>query len=263
MLMSLKARQCLLDRNASHPLVFHGDSVLKLVFDQSVDILGLGISDKKIYHLNNRPSDEIVMSYEMNMKNGDLATALVTTWTANTDVRSLDALLPQRYPFLFQTDFSLYHFYQINTTAFAASINNADFFKVWNVEELSSRIPVKIFQTTAHMYMEYSDLQSIEAYRRRNRILRDRLLRAGFEENEQWYYTAGILNREIHFQGSPRKMGTMITFNMMCNTRHPPPFSQHQQHRNKKKSRSKNSTTATSKDRMKNKLRSSTRSSSL
>ena len=75
----------------------------------------------------------------------------------------------------------------------------------------------KIFQTSSHMYMEYSDDQSIEAYRRRNYILRNELIDIGFRENELWYYTAGILNKEIHFNGNPRKMGGMINLNLICN----------------------------------------------
>lgn len=111
--MSLKARRCVLARKASHPLLYYGDSVLNFGFEGSANLLGLGLENFKLFSLDNNQDKEelIVTSYDTNTKNGNITTALVSTWNADTDTRCLNMLFSHSYPFLFQTDFSLYHFY--------------------------------------------------------------------------------------------------------------------------------------------------------
>jgi hypothetical protein len=108
----------------------------------------------------------------------------------------------------------------MNMTNFKNAVQHSKFFHYWGNKIESKAVPVKIFQSVANIFHEFDASQGAEVYRRRNNILREEFITAGFVENDAWYYTAGVLNGNIHYDGCARRMGNHINFNIMCSSRH-------------------------------------------
>jgi hypothetical protein len=132
----------------------------------------------------------------------------------------------QRFqPDIFMTGFSWGHLTDVNMTNFRLRIMNSPFLSNIQQDLLlvngnsegkgKGKDLIKIFQTNS-----YSNLYSLESFRRRNFVLKEIFVnQLGFEELDEYQITAAKLDSQdrIHYAGVPRVMSVIISLNLMCN----------------------------------------------
>jgi hypothetical protein len=117
-------------------------------------------------------------------------------------------------PSIFMTGFAWAHLTDLNMTDFRLRIMKSTFLSDIQKELIPLKNTVQIFESAS-----YTTRFSLEAYRRRNAVMRDIFVnQLHFEEFDQHQLTAGKLDclDGLHYGGVPRAMSVMIALNLMC-----------------------------------------------